>query len=244
MTKKQSGLGWQRRILLSRAAVDFFHLQNRRYPRRSALEWTGNRYALSHMERDLLRRGVFGQEEALRRRSKQCKGADWQKEFLVVDGHNVHITIESALSGKVLLRANDGAVRDLAGQSARFRLSELSERVVDVVFRFLGAFRPREVLFLFDAPMSRSALLAMRYEQRLRRSGLLGEARIAPVPEREFPYAECVVASSDREVLEKSNRWLDLARWTMEAEDRLQLTADFTNLVLVKTRDPYFHLGP
>src|SRR5512139_3204827 len=112
---------------LNRAARDFFFLQNQGYPRRSALDWVGNRYGLDHLERQLLHRGVFSQADALRRLARRPRGMIWQEEWLVVDGHNVHITVESSLLGRPLLKANDGAVRDLAGQSARFRLTEASQ---------------------------------------------------------------------------------------------------------------------
>jgi hypothetical protein len=217
--------------LIFEAARDFHYFQNRSYPRISALDWTGNRYALSRNERDMLRRGVFGREEALRRHIKQWQGSDWQNEWLIVDGHNVHITIESALLGRPLLRANDGALRDLAGLSARFRLSEVSERVIDMVIAFLNLHPPRKILFLFDAPMSHSGLLAAEYRRRLARLGLPGEALTVPVPERLFLYDEAVIASSDQEVLDKSRNWLDLAFKVLETSVGVQLTVDFSNIV-------------
>ena len=42
-------------------------------------------------------------------------GSGWRLKLLVVDGHNVQITIESFIEGRPLLKANDGALRDLAG---------------------------------------------------------------------------------------------------------------------------------
>lgn len=222
----------QRCRALEEAATDFFFLQNRGYPRASALEWVGNRYALTQPERQLLHRGVFAQGDALRRRSKRCQGADWRNECLVVDGHNVQITVESAILGRSLLIANDGALRDVAGLSARFRFTEASEVALDMIFRVLEEFRPARTLFLFDAPMSHSGLIASRYRQRLKTLGLAGEARAVPVPEREFCYAECVVSSSDHAVLEQARQWLDLARWAIDGSGMLQQVLDFSSLVL------------
>ena len=221
----------QRCRLLEQAATDFFFLQNRGYPRASALDWVGNRYALTQRERHLLHRGVFAQGDALRRRSKRCRGTDWRQGLLVVDGHNVQITVESAILGRPLLLANDGALRDVAGQSAQFRFTEASEIALDMIFRVMEEFRPERTLFLFDAPMSHSGLLASRYRQRLRALGLAGDARAVPVPEREFPYSECVVSSSDSAVLEQARQWLDLARWALDSAGALQLMLDFSSLV-------------
>jgi hypothetical protein len=218
---------------LHRAAAEFFYLQNFRYPRASALRWVGNRLNLNKTERDLLHRGVFSQEASLRRRAKKCSGSDWLQEMLVVDGHNVQITIESAILGRTLLVGNDGALRDLAGQSARFRFSEVSELALDMVFSFFAAFRPGRVLILFDAPLSHSGYIADQYRKRLARLGLTGEAKAVAVPEREFPYRESIIASSDQAVLDASAHWLDLARWVIDTSLSWQPAIDFSHLIPV-----------
>jgi hypothetical protein len=226
----------QRLHLIAQAAPDFYFFQNRGYPRAAALEWVGNRYGLTQAERQLLLRGVFGQATALRRRGRRCGGEDWLDRLLVVDGHNVQITVESAILGRALLLANDGALRDLAGQSARFRLTEVSEVAQDWIFGFLGELRPREVLFLFDAPLSHSGLLADRYRRRLKTIGLRGESRAVPVPESEIPASGCAAASSDQAVIDASEAWVDLARAAIEHAAVLNLHADFS--CLLSSRNP------
>lgn len=221
-----------RRSFPAEAAADFFAFQNRGYPRTRALEWVGDRYRLTRTEREALNRGVFGQREALGRRSRMCLGAAWRSGLLAVDGHNVHITMESAMLGRQLVRANDGALRDLAGLSARFRMTEASLGVVDAICGFLQKYPPREVLFLFDAPMSHSGNLASAYRERLRAFGLAGDARAVPVPERELPYAVCTVAGSDRAVLDASVRWIDLAGWILDEAGAFFPVLDFSRFIL------------
>lgn len=229
----------QRAQEISRAAADFFFLQNRLYPRASALEWVGNRYSLTQMERNLLHRGIFSQTDALRRLARRCGGAGWTRHPLAVDGHNVQITVESAILGRPLLKANDGALRDLAGLSARFRFTEVSELAMDMIFRFLEENRPRRVAFLFDAPMSHSGLLAAKYKERLKSMGLSGEARAVPVPEKEIPYEEYTVASSDHAVLDRAVRWLDLADMALHMADTSRFAVDFSSVLTSRFVDGY-----
>lgn len=158
-------------------------------------------------------------------------GSDWKGQWVVVDGHNVQITMESAVLGRPLLMANDGVLRDVAGESARFRMAEASRAAVDLVFRFLEAHGPRRISFLFDSPMSHSGDLAYEYRRRLRELHMDGEARAVPVPEREIPYEECTVASSDRVVLEESTRWLDLPGFALNYAGRLRLAVDFSEIL-------------
>ena len=230
-------LSTKRKWLLFQAAADFFFLLNKFYPRTAALEMVGNRYALNARERMMLSRGLFSQQEALGRLQKREPGPGSQMELLAVDGHNVQITIESFLEGRLLLKANDGALRDLAGQSYRFRLSETSNMALDMMFRFFEEFPPSQVLFLFDAPMSRSGELAAVYRDRLIRAGISGRALAVPVPEREFPYGTCVAASSDRAVLDSSSRWIDLACLIIDWLGVPRITADFSGIILANSAE-------
>lgn len=198
----------------------------------ASLDLVGNRYGLDALERGLLSRGLFSQPEALARLKKREKGSAWQQDLLVVDGHNVQITVESFLEGRSLLKANDGAMRDLAGLSYRYRMTETSNMAIDMVFRLFDEFPPKEVLLLFDEPMSRSGELASIYRERLVRARISGGARAVPVPEREFPYDRCVVASSDRAVIDSSTRWMDLACRIIEYFGTPQITADFSGIIL------------
>jgi hypothetical protein len=213
------------------AAEDLFALLNRGYPRSSAITWVGNRYDLPRAGRELLSRGVFSQKAALRRRAKKARGAAWRSRRLVVDGHNVHITVESALLGRPLLAANDGALRDIAAVSARFRTGPTTQRAVEVICRTLREFPPREVAFYFDAPMSRSGELAGMYERRLQEMGLKASARAVPVPERHLCRRDCVTASSDRAVMDGCEAWLDLARWVIDYHRLASPSFDFSHLI-------------
>lgn len=217
---------------LFQAATDFFFFQNRSYPRAAALDLTGNKYNLNAFERMLLHRGLFSQQEALARRSKRVMGDSWQQSLLAIDGHNVQITIESYIDGRPLLKANDGAMRDLAGQSSLFRYSERSNLAIDMLFRFFEEFRPKEVLFLFDQPMSHSGELASVYRTRLKKARIAGDARAVPVPENEIPYGDCFAASSDGAVIRASRGWLDLASRVVEYFGSPRITADFSPIIL------------
>lgn len=204
------------RLKMYRAARDFFLFQNLGYPRLAALEWVGNRFALRRMERDVLRRGVFSKEIAERRLAKQVCGTRWCDQPLWVDGHNVHITVESIVLGRELVLANDGALRDVAALSRAYKPTAATDTALTLVVRFLKAFPPPAVYFLFDAPMSRSGELSARYRDALRRLGLRGEARAVAVPEKHFPRSGAVIASGDHAVVDACAQWLDLARWVMD----------------------------
>ncbi|WP_448384665.1 DUF434 domain-containing protein [Desulfosoma sp.] len=223
-----------RGLKVYRAARDFFLFQNLGYPRDAALDWVGNRFTLGRTDRDLLRRGVFAENLAERHRAKRVCGARWREKPLWVDGHNVHITVESLLLGRPLVLANDGALRDVAALSRSYKPTAVTEAALTAVVRFLKTFPPRAVHFLFDAPMSRSGELAARYREALRHLGLSGEVRAVAVPEKHFPLSGAVIASSDQAVVDACAQWLDLARWIMDFQGLAFFGYDFRSLLASK----------
>lgn len=214
-----------------RAARDFFLFQNLGYPREAALDWVGNRYNLHRTDRDLLRRGVFAERMSQRRREKRMCGDGWRRKPLWVDGHNVHITVESLLLGRDLVLANDGALRDVAALSRSYKPTAVTDAALTAVVGFLSAFPPRTVHFLFDAPMSRSGELSARYREALRRLDLPGDAQAVAVPENHFPRSGAVVASSDQAVVDACAHWIDLARWIMDFQGLAFFGYDFRSFL-------------
>lgn len=196
---------------LRKGAEDFRYLLGRAYPRKNSLELVGNRYNLRKTERELLHRGVFAEEEALRRREKAVSPEDIHDVHLAVDGHNVLITVEAGLSDSPLVVADDGFVRDISGVSSAYRMGAVTIRAIDLIMDILQSAHPKTTLFLFDAPISKSGRLAAYVAERLTMMGLDGEARAVKVPEKTLIGYEGVVATSDSAIIDRVERVIDLA---------------------------------
>ncbi len=196
---------------LQKAAEDFRILLNRRYPRKPSLELVGNRYDLPFDERHLLHRGVFSDEDSESRRKKIRSVKEVRNKDLAVDGHNVLITIEAGLSGRPLILADDGFVRDISGLSGSFRKTEMTDKAFELIIRFLKQWRPRHTLFLFDAPISKSGILAQELRTLLKKEDVSGDALAVKVPEKILIGFSGVVATSDTAILDRSERVIDLA---------------------------------
>jgi hypothetical protein len=196
---------------LQQAAEDFRYLLNRGYPRKATLELVGNRYGLTFDERHLLHRGVFSHADSEARRKKIISIKAVQNKDLAVDGHNVLITIEAGLSGRPLILADDGFVRDISGLSGGFKKTEVTGKAIQLIFAFLKKWRPRHTLFLFDAPISKSGILAQELRTLLKKEGLPGDALAVKVPEKTLIGFPGVVATSDTAIIDRSKRVIDLA---------------------------------
>ena len=196
---------------LKKAAQDFRFLLNRGYPRKAALELVGNRYTFTSDERHLLHRGVFSDPDSESRRKKKVSIEDLRGKDLAIDGHNVIITIEAGLSGRPLVLADDGFIRDISGLSGSFRKTETTEEAIQLIINAIKQIKPHQTLFLLDAPISKSGKLAEEVRNYLKKENIAGDAMAVKVPERILIGFPGVVATSDTAIIDRSRKILDLA---------------------------------
>ena len=212
------------------AAADFLYLLDRGYPRRAALQLVGNRYNLDALHREVLHRGVFAPKEAGERRDRLVEVERLVDFKLLVDGHNVLITVESGLAGRLLIAANDGVIRDVAGVSHRYRISTLTNEAIDTIFQILQKYPPKETLFFLDEPIRQSGDLAAALRSALKSCNLSGDAQALKLPEIRLIGGEGVVASSDSVVLDGVQRGFDLAAAAIKSLPQGIDLIDFTFL--------------
>ena len=145
-----------------------------------------------------------------RHEKRQVSLRSLRRKNLAIDGYNVLITIESALSGRPLISSNDGFIRDISGLSGNFRKTSTDEAIQRILDALREA-KPRHALFLFDAPISKSGLLAREIREILKDENLSGDARAVKVPEKTLIGFPGIVATSDTAIIDQSPRVMDLA---------------------------------
>jgi hypothetical protein len=196
---------------LQDAAIDFHYLLNRGFPRKTSLELVGNRYGLSFDQRHILHRGIFSDSDAKARKGKRVSLQNLRNRKVAIDGHNVLITVEAALAGRPLVSSNDGFIRDISGLSRNFRKTKLTDEAIHLVLDVLKRARPLYSLFLFDAPISKSGLLAYDVGEHLKKEGLRGGSVAIKVPEKVLFEFSGIVATSDTVIIDRSEAVFDLA---------------------------------
>jgi len=212
------------------AAADFLYLMDRGYPRTASLQLVGNRHNLNAVQREVLHRGVFAREEAKKRRKRLIRVEQLISRRLLVDGHNVIITIESGLTGLLLIAANDGVIRDVAGVSHRYKISCKTHKAIEGFLRILQNHPPDEIFFYLDAPIRQSGELAALLRSSLKSHNLAGGAQAIKVPEEHLIGTDDVVASSDSAVLDRVKHGFDLAAAAIKSLPQKLNTIDFTFL--------------
>ena len=195
----------------AQAAADARYLLSRGYPRERVLRVVGDRWELDADHRHLLRRGVFAPAEAMARKERLLDLNACQGRAVGVDGHNVLITLETALSGGRLITADDGVIRDIAGQGRNHRPGPSTQQAVQVMIGALNKAKPASVEIYLDAPLSKSGELAAKLRVILTQAGLSGNAQAVAVPERQLVEHEGPVATSDSALIDQVAEPIDLA---------------------------------
>jgi hypothetical protein len=200
-----------------RAAVsDLSLLLSRGYSARAATKLVGDRYRLRERQRKALQRCAAADTEIERRRQHRIDPEELAGETVLIDGYNVLLTVEAALSGGVLLLARDGALRDLAQLSRHYRRVATTVPALDEIGGWLSRWRVAEVLWLIDRPISNSARLRGIIEERAREHGWPWEVELSANVDRHLCRAEEIVATADSAILDRCERWLNLARHVVE----------------------------
>jgi hypothetical protein len=206
-----------RRLGSLRVAVsELSWLLSRGYQTKSSLKLVGDRHNLRERQRLAVSRAACPEESRGRRRASRLSDAEVAGEGLIVDGFNLVITLEAALSGGLLVLGRDGCVRDLSSVHGSYRAVEETERAILLAGEALGPLAPSSVLWLFDSPVSNSGRLAARVRELAAARGWPWEVRAAFNPDREIVRSDCIAVTSDSNVLDGAARWLNLARMIVE----------------------------
>src|SRR5437588_8984206 len=146
-----------------RAAVgDLSWLLTRDYTMKGALKLVGDKYALTERQRLAISRAACSDQSRELRTRRQITIDDARNSEWIVDGFNLIITIEAALSGGLLMSCRDGCIRDLSSVHGSYRSVDETDGAILVISKAFERLRPELVAWLLDRPVSNSGRLAQR----------------------------------------------------------------------------------
>ena len=188
-----------------RSAVDEFSwLLARGYSDGAALKLVGDKHQLRTRQREAVRRASCPASLVEARAAKRCQLASLPAgvQGLGLDGFNLLVTMEAALSGAPLLRSRDGLLRDLSSVHGNYRTVRQTGAAMDLLVRALPA--ETDVRWYLDKPVSNSGRIA----------GLLRKAEqtVELVPSADTAIVESgrCVATADGPLIDRCPAWVDL----------------------------------
>jgi len=196
---------------LLNAASDIRFLLDRGYPQKSAVGFVCAHYRLDVEARYLLSRTVLSCKVSEKRKAKFLPCDKIEGNSIIIDGYNIIIGMESILEKKAYL-CDDGVIRDIKGAFRSFRVSSNTEEAVGLIFKFLKEMKPESVVFLFDAQISKSGMLARMVREKTGAVGLKGDARTSKHVDYDLKRCGEIVASSDGVIIDEAERVVNFLR--------------------------------
>lgn len=192
------------------ATSDLSWLIGRGYAGLSALKLVGDRYGLTARQRLAISRAACSDEQLERRQSRSLPIERVAGERLIIDGFNLIITIEAAMSGGLLIRARDLCIRDLSSVHGSYRSVEETDRAIQLVGEALETIKPASALWLLDSPVSNSGRLAHRIKALAARKEWPWTVETVLNPDKLMQTSSFVSVTSDSAILDKASLWLNL----------------------------------
>ena len=196
------------------AVEEYAWLLSRGYSPAAALTLVGDHHELTARQRLALMRSTCSDAARAGRVQRRVSTTDIAGQPLAIDGYNVLITLESALSSGLILRGCDGCCRDLASVHGTYRRVAETEPALTLLIDAVDRLTPAGVDFYLDEPVSNSGRLKVRLAELLeaRPPGACSwNLAIVRSPDALLIEHAGVVATTDSAILDRAARWLDLA---------------------------------
>lgn len=193
--------------LLQQAQQDLCYLLNHAYPMRQAVTFIGNHFQLSARQRTALMRTTCSNAARMNRKTHELTD-NLADRTLFIDGFNVIITLETALSGSTLLYSMDGTVRDLCGLHGTYRLIDKTVQAIALIREELERLQADNIVFILDAQISNSGRLKCLLNEQLREQFNL-DVCLSNHADSLLSGKNCI-ATSDSGILDKCDGWVNL----------------------------------
>ncbi len=193
------------------ALADFSLLLTKGYADKSALKLVGDRFSLTERQRLAVMRSACPDQKLQSRKQREVNINDVTGQYIVIDGYNVLITIEAAMSDGVIFKGRDGCFRDLASVHGTYRKVTETIPAVQLIGEFLKENGVVKALWLLDSPVSNSGRLKTLIGELAKKNNWNWDIELLLSPDYELVRTDKIIASSDSVVLDGCKKWVNLA---------------------------------
>ena len=191
-------------------------LLNRGYTITAALKLVGDRHRLNERQRMAVARAVCTDADRAKRLATGVAREQINDAELIIDGFNLLITVEAALSHGLILLCRDTCIRDLASVHGSYRSVQETDRALQLIGAALTTLAPRSVLWLLDKPISNSGRLAAKLRDLAAQHEWPWAVEVLFNPDTTIAAAQQIAITSDAIVLDQVTRWFNLKTYLLE----------------------------
>lgn len=186
-------------------------LLDRGYKMGTIISFVGGHYQLASRQRIALQRATASKLQYEKRITTMLSMKSAKDDCIYIDGFNLIITLEVALSGSILILGNDGVLRDLAGLRGTYSIIEQTNTALEIIGKSLIQLAVPEVKVFLDAPVSNSGKLRNRILEYAIGWGIPVEVQL--VPNSDIVLAKGArIVTGDSVLLDGCSSWLNLSK--------------------------------
>lgn len=196
---------------LKEAARDMFYLLSRGFAEKSSVQLVGNRYKLNARQQKALQGMSASKQQIVLRKNYELSSKQLENQALVIDGFNLLIILESALSGAYIFKGLDGYYRDVSGVHGTYKRVQKTEEALQIIGNTLNKLKVSAVDWYFDAPVSNSGRLKTMIRKIAEEHHFPWQIHLVNNPDKVLATSESIVVSSDAWVLDRAQKNFNLA---------------------------------
>ncbi|MEM6766103.1 MAG: DUF434 domain-containing protein [Bacteroidota bacterium] len=210
--------------VLNEAVTDMSYLMSRGYSHRSSLKLVGDRYRLHRRQRHALYRASCSDASRSQRADKLLSVSELKDKPVIIDGYNLLISVESALSGGIIIDCRDDTFRDLASVHSTYRTVAETRPAIRLIGQQLQNLCIASAFWLLDAPISNSGRLKLLMEEIAVKEGFQWQIELDNSPDKRIKKEKDSVAiTSDGQILDNVCAWTNLHRHIIEGLSESQI---------------------
>ena len=204
------------RPILKEAVIDLSYLLTKGYGINSALQLVGNRYRLNTRQQKALMRLSANRTKLAQRQAKALSPTLLQGRTVQIDGFNLLILLESALSGAYIFKCLDQTYRDISSVHGSYKRVTKSEEAIIMVGQTLADLAVTKVQWLLDAPVSNSGRLKTKLLEIATIHNFPWEVQLVNNPDADLVISQEIVITSDAWILDGCQTWFNLGAYLID----------------------------
>jgi hypothetical protein len=203
--------------VLRTSVADLSWLLTRGYTPKAALKIVGDKHSLSLRQRLAVARAACSDQSLVARKSNQEPLQNIAGAEVIVDGFNLIITVEAALSHGLLILCRDESVRDLSSVHGSYRSVSETEMAINLIGKAFEELLVKSVEWVLDRPISNSGRLAKRILDLAHDHMWPWSVELSYNPDEALGASGKIAITSDGVILERVP-WVNLKEYLINQE--------------------------
>ena len=199
---------WQ--PIFKNAVDDFCFLLSRGYSENSIGQLVGNRYKLNARQRIAIHRISASAAQIQARKEKEVLPIALKGQTVEIDGFNILILLESALSGGYILEARDGSMKDISSIHGSYKRVIKTEESIFIIGDTLQTLGIAKAKWYLDQPVSNSGRLKTFLLEIAAKRQFNWEVELVYNPDKQLGESQNIVITSDGWILDNARQWFNL----------------------------------